>query len=62
MEEGEHGFNKVVLVQKQNSRWELKAKESELGSAQLPHTGKNSLLIFSSSSTQTAKWTELWNM
>lgn len=52
-------LNKVGLVQKENSRWELQVKESKLGSAQLPCIGKLSLLIFSSSNTQSAKWTEL---
>lgn len=39
-------LDKVVLVQKENPRWELKVKESKLGSAQLSPTGKASLLIF----------------
>lgn len=39
-------LDKVVLVQKENSWWELKVKESKLGSAQLPPTGKPSLFIF----------------
>jgi len=48
-------LNKVVLVIKENSRWELKVKECKLGSPELPHADKISLLILSSSSIQSAE-------